>query len=250
MDTFLQEFPAQISAAFSAASSIDPQTGRVVSNFSHFNPAPRPGFASKFFLYLTGTGGPALVLAAGNVNYPLVGAGIAYPQDTAFALSGAYGFSFVQQNGGQENDGTGQMTADATGAFPLAGVVDNVLSTGQGFTGSFTADPCSIAVAVLGCFPATIDSRDPAGSGTNAFLLPSLATHFYEIDPDHGFFVETDLVDPNTATGVVSFGYYARRCDVTDPTGASCQQDGLRRTGKRKLNRHPVHDSSLAIVYK
>jgi hypothetical protein len=36
----------------------------------------------------------------------------------------------------------------------------------------------------------------------------------YIVDPSHGFFVETDPVNPNSSSGVVSFGYYAARTPV------------------------------------
>ena len=46
------------------------------------------------------------------------------------------------------------------------------------------------------------------------FEFSPFAVDYYIIDPSHGFFVETDLVNPNSSSGVVSFGYYAARTPV------------------------------------
>ena len=220
-DTFLQAFAdpntgepdGQISTAFDGTYTIA-STGRVVLSLKHFSPPPKPAFQTRFFLYLTGDGNPALALTVGGpTNYQLVGAGIAYPQGSPLTFSGNYGFSFSQQNGGQENDGTGQMTVDSTAAFPILGVVDNALGSSQGLRGTLGSDPCSTVVEVPGCIAVNLESKDNDGNGTSAFLTPSLAARVYEIDQDRGFFVETDMLDPNNP-GVVSFGYYARRCDV------------------------------------
>ena len=229
-DTFLQQYfnpntgtvGAQISASFDGTYTIDAVTGHVVATLKDFSPRPSPGYQPRFFFYPTGNGNPPLVLASGGTNYPLVGAGIAYPQTSTLTFSGDYGFSFTQQNGGQENDGTGQMTVDPTAPYPLLGIVDSAIASGQSFRGTFTSDPCSPVVDVPGCFPGTLQSADAAGNGTNAFLTASgsLAAHFYKIDQDHGFFVETDLVDLNNPSGVVSFGYYARR-SLPVPPGSS-----------------------------
>jgi hypothetical protein len=55
-----------------------------------------------------------------------------------------------------------------------------------------------------------------SNSTGSAFISanPTIALDYYIIDPEHGFFVETDLVNPNTPSGVVSFGYYATRNPV------------------------------------
>ncbi len=223
-DTFLQAYSnpitgttgAQISASFDGTYTIDAITGRVVASLKDFSPRPSPSYQPRFFFYSTGTGNSPLVLASGGTNYSLVGAGIAYPQTSTLTFSGDYGFSFTQQNGGEENDGIGQMTVDPTASYPLLGIVDSAIANRQSFRGTFTSDPCSTLVGVPGCFPGTLQSADAAGNGTNAFLTASgsLAAHFYKIDQNQGFFVETDLVDPVSPSGVVSFGYYARRCDV------------------------------------
>ena len=70
--------------------------------------------------------------------YPALGIGIAYPQQQpasglTFGNPATYGVSFTQQGGltGAENDGTGQMTASASGANgTLTGVIDEFANIG------------------------------------------------------------------------------------------------------------------------
>src|SRR5262249_39755470 len=123
-DTSMQGAFAQIDASFVGAYVSDTRgLGRVQTNFRTFSPRPSPGYQPVYIFYLTGNGGPLLVLRGGGINYPAVATGIAYPQSTGpLALNGGYGFSFTQQNG-SENDGTGQMTANA-GAQTVSGIAD------------------------------------------------------------------------------------------------------------------------------
>jgi hypothetical protein len=51
----------------------------------------------------------------------------------------------------------------------------------------------------------------PATNAGQVFDFSPFAVDFYVIDHGHGFFVETDLLNPNAPSGVVSFGYYAAR---------------------------------------
>jgi len=210
-DTFLQAngaqgtAGAQIRAAFTGAYLVDTKgTGRVRVNISHLFPSPKPVIEPVFFLYLTGNGNPPLVLDAGdfniNRNYPSLGVGIAYPQSSGpLTFGGEYGFSFTQSNNGSENDGSGQMTANsATGV--LSEIADINVAFGPTFSNSFT-DSFSVPPPSNGVFPGTMFNS-------------SAAMDYYIIDPSHGFFIETDLVNPNSPTGVVSFGYYAARTPV------------------------------------
>jgi hypothetical protein len=44
---------------------------------------------------------------------------------------------------------------------------------------------------------------------------PLITVNFYVIDPNHGFFVETDLINQSAQqTGQVSLGYYAARSPI------------------------------------
>jgi len=60
--------------------------------------------------------------------------------------------------------------------------------------------------------------------GTNNSIVnsvvftPQIGVDFYTIDPGHGLFVETDLVNatPPEQQGQVSFGYYATRHPLCD----------------------------------
>jgi hypothetical protein len=185
-DTLLQQNGAQgnagsgISAAFSGIYSVDTKgTGRVLPIFTHFSPPTKPSFSPKLIFYLTGKGNPALVLdgsdTSGAINYPSVGAGIAYPQSAApFTFGGDYGFSFTQQNG-TENDGTGAMTANSS-ANTLSGVVDansafNPTSNNP-ITGTFATPNAN------GRFPSTFASP--------IFDASPFAMEYYAIDSDHG----------------------------------------------------------------
>lgn len=237
MDTFLQAYSnpvtgtvgAQISASFNGTTAVDTKgIGRVRSAFTGFAPPAKPGFAPAFIFYLTGSGScpadrscPALFLANGGKNYPFLGAGIAYPQTAPLTFGGDYGFSFTQQNGGEETDGTAQFTADSTTNPPtLSGFADVSIYGGdvqsaQAFSGTFNSP------ASNGLFAATLENGSSDNPSSNAFISSPFAADFYIIDQDHGFFIETDLVDPNAPSGLVSFGYYACRNSVTGPATCS-----------------------------
>jgi len=205
---------AQISAAFDSKYAVD-STGRTTLNQFVFNPKPHHGYSPTLFFYLTGltgSGNPAaLVLQAGDttvgsIYYPSVGTGIAYQQSTASAtFSGDYGFSFTQEFNGAENDGTAQMNANAAA---VSGVADSPVGPASPFIGTFMTPQASA--------PFAGDFFDDTSLGNSGFPFTvgnnannGFAVNYYFIDPDHGFFVETDLV--SQGSGQVSFGYYAAR---------------------------------------
>jgi hypothetical protein len=209
---------AQISAAFNGTYSVDSSgTGRASLTSLTINPEPKRNYQPVWFFYLTGNGNPPLLLEGGDQPYPLLGAGIAYPQSTATpAFSGDYGFSFTQeQSGSGENDGTAQLNASATTTPPaLSGIADLNVDFGanqdQPFTGTFSAPSATgpFAGALLGTNNNNVSS---------VAFSPQIAVDFYLIDPGHGFFVETDLVTQGAEqNGQVSFGYYAARTPVCD----------------------------------
>jgi hypothetical protein len=238
---------AQISAAFTGTYAVDSPTGSCGASSgtivvgtgrgcltpSSFTPAPSPTYGPELFFYLTNpTGtGEALVLGLGdtgsspNLHYPSIGTGIAFAQSTMTpTFSGDYGFSFTQEDG-SENDGTAQINANATNQN-LSGFADSSTNAGlpglpdQSFSGTF-ASPSSSAP-----FPGALENTDQstAFSVGNNNTTNEFAVDYYFIDPSHGFFVETDLVNavpptiPPTPSGQVSFGYYAART----PLCASC----------------------------
>jgi hypothetical protein len=174
--------------------------GRFRLNFNQFFPTPQTTFRPKLIFFLTSPGGPALVMNAGGeeLNTPALGTGIAYPQGTPpFSFSGPYGVSFTQMNGA-ENDGTGQMTAQPTSNPPsLSGAVDDSAG-GVGTPLPPLAD--------------TFALPDSNGHFTGTFLGTNAA--YYLIDSGHGFFVETDLVNPGS--GQVGVGYFEVRTPVCD----------------------------------
>ena len=171
--------------------------GRYRLTFNHFAPAPQTLFRPKLTFYLTSPGEPALILHAGGeeLTTPSVGTGIAYPQgNPPFAFSGSYATSFTQENG-SENDGSGQMTAQPASNPPtLSGVVDDS-ANGVGN---------SLPLADTFALP------DSNGHFTGTFLESNAA--YYLVDSGHGFFVETDLVNPGS--GQVAVGSFASRTPV------------------------------------
>jgi len=239
----------QISATFDEVTNFVDVDGKVSTTFEGFNPAPKQSFQSRFFFYLTGNG-PALVLADGNAIYPFLGAGIAYPQSTSLTFpdhnyGGVYGFNYIQQNGG-EFDATAELTANPIAPPPcstsgpttsgtFSGCADvsqpGFVVTGQSFSGTFPSPYTNdCATSVPGCFTGTFSNGSTSVAFTSGLLDSigngTLAADFYLIDPDHGFFVETDL-PAQSAVGVsqVTFGYFAARCPVTlPPTSCSTSQ--------------------------
>lgn len=207
-DTFFQQnynqppnyTGAQISSSFVGTYTLDKAgAGRVRVALKGFVPPVHPSITQSFIFYLTGNGNPPLVLDAGDGtgNYPSVGSGIAYPRAAQRALSGDYGFNLVQENG-NENDGTGQFTANATGQ-----TVSGIFDMNYGFTAAFNN-------ALTGTFQAP----DAQGRFAGTLFNSANPVVYYPIDAAHGFVVETDLVNPGS--GQVSLGYYATRTPVCD----------------------------------
>lgn len=212
---------AQISAHIVSGTYAVDANGRALFNNFVFDPSPRHGYDPTLFLYLTGLSGTsdpaALVLAAGDttigsIYYPSIGTGVAYQQSTAAAtFLGDYGMSFTQQNG-TENDGTAAMTVNAASTPAVSGFADTS-SGGQGnsFLGTFSGPTSAVP------FSGTLYANPNFAGNANVFPLvgsgPSpMTVDYYFIDPDHGFWAETDLV--SAASGQVSFGYYAGRAPL------------------------------------
>jgi hypothetical protein len=232
---------AQISAQFTGTYAVDsasgncgatsgsvvPGTGRACLTPSTFTPTPNPTYSPELFFYLTGLTGAgdpaALVLGVGNIgpspnlHYPSLGTGIAYVQSSAVAtFSGTYGMSFTQENG-SENDGTAQMTVNPTGTPQISGAADSttttpddVTLTDHAFTGSFAGPQSATAFAggIFDAVPDNVPNSGPFNVAPNDTNNGFSVDYFY-IDAEHGFFVETDLINPSPGSGQVSFGYYA-----------------------------------------
>ena len=228
---------AQVSSTFNATFSYKPGIGRVtapVPPTSYSSQPPCKGFGSHFIFYLTGNGSlgscpadtadngncPALVLSYGNGNYPFIGTGIAYPQATSsLTFNGDYGSTFTQLSSGGEIDASAKVTVDSTGN--LSGVADATpFSSGMAapFAGS-PANNCVPGTSVNGSFVELLSGNPPFVSPNQPFCAD-----FYEIDSDHGFFVETDLTNSNSPSGVVSFGCYARSSLPVPPASASVKR--------------------------
>lgn len=238
---------AQISAAFTGTYAVDSSssscgatsgtvvagTGRACLTPATFTPAPSPVYSPELFFYLTNptATGEALVLGIGdigsapNLHYPSIGTGVAYPQSTnAPAFSGDYGLTFTQVNP-TETDGSGQIIVNQTPTAVLpncqvpvqiCGLADASDGDGQdnSFLGTFTSPSTAPFSGTLYANP-----TPPTGVFDNVFpLAPNqpMTVNYYFIDPDHGFFVETDLVSPSPGSGQVSFGYYAARTPLCE----------------------------------
>ena len=203
-------------------------------------PTPHP----HFVLYLTGNGTPPLVLYAGgeDLNFPAIGAGIAYPQtanaSTAFGNPETYGVSFTQQGSGAENDGTARMTSTSSSiSGTLTGLADDLSNSQFTGTGPFSLlDSFTLPADALGRISGTFMNVPPGGIGPYV--------EYYLVDQNHGFFVETDLLNPSVALpGQVALGYLAQACDVTSST--SCQaaaQQSSRRSGRSSRGRVKDHE--------
>lgn len=222
MDTFLAlntvqgTSGAQISATFNGTYSVDASgSGRTALTLTNFNPNPTRGYLPTLFFYLTGSGSQntPLVLEAGDSHYPSLGTGVGYAQSPSPTFGGDYGMIFTQQQFGfSENDGTAQMTVDPT-ANSLAGFADVNLDFGtnldQPFTGNFSSPAAS------GVFAGTLVGTNNNLVSSVAFF-PPIAVNFYAVDANHGFFIETDLLNavPPQEPGQVSLGYYVTRIPV------------------------------------
>lgn len=153
-------------------------TGRVTTSLI-FNGSPGP----SWMLYLTGDAStPALILQVDKA--PIETAGAAYTQATPGAYTAGsfnlnYAMNFVAFPTGQEDDGTGQVTADGISA--LAGTMDTnydfAPTTGEALTGTFTADPS-------GRFqPSTLTEGTVFGPANVVFyVVDSTRVVFIEID--------------------------------------------------------------------
>ena len=229
--------PGAVSGELSGGYQIDAQgIGRANLTGLKFNPAPSKAFHPTIDFYLTGTGSsdPALVLfAAGeDKNYPALGVGIAYPQQqpanaNTFGNGELFGLNFTEQSG-LEVDGTGEMTATLNQGSPggtLAGLVD---LAGPNFGATLNDS--------FNCPESSPSCPDSFGRFSNSTFLGTGAA-YYMIDNNDGYFLETDLLSTFIAGGTpqVTLGYFAQRCDVTNPT--DCQQASRKSAKTRARSR-------------
>lgn len=227
--------PVQISDGFQAVYAVGPGnnptiltdpngTGRFYiplstttgsPNFTFSTPTNGTGPAWVF--YLSGTGGPALMLDA-DVEPSLasglgggVGAGIAYPIATGASFSGSYGTIFTQNIYAPEDDAVGQVNVKGNA---LSGIVD-INNPG----GAIAIDDTSLS----GSFQISAISDRLTGTLSDIFFTTIMGTTnanlsmaFYPIDSTQGFFVENDLADSsgNFVSGDLTFGYYTSRTPV------------------------------------
>jgi hypothetical protein len=164
---------------------VDPSgIGRVLAT-TNFGSA---GTGPSFVFYLTGTGGPMLVLETdqapgGGVPGGGVGAGIAYPQATGtISYNGKYGLNLTANNFGTEVDASAVINVDGAGGTFAGG--GNI-----GSTATFMSN-------ANGRFPGSLNLMD---SGNNPISVGQGA--FYIAGPNQGFFIENDGVQ-------VSLGYF------------------------------------------
>ncbi len=209
-DKFLAAVGSEISDSFKGRYSVDSKgTGRVNSHINFPHRSTEPG--AELIFYLTGNGNPPLVLDAdGDVNFfgPVaVGTGVAYPQASPpFSFSGKYGFSFAQNQSGSESDATAVMNVDGT-AQTLSGIVDTNFFFSPALNTPLTGTFQTSQTGPLNRFTGTLFNQFfPANMDNNS----DIAVAYYIIDPNHGFFAETDPINTNAVT----FGYFATRTPV------------------------------------
>jgi hypothetical protein len=103
------------------------------------------------------------------------------------------------------------------------------------------ANPFSWTIA-----PPGSSGRFAGAFNGQVFGFSPFAVDYYIIDPSHGFFVKTDLANPNSSSGVVSFGYYAART----PVCATCfkQDQGTPELTSRTLQRKPNEVGTSARI--
>jgi len=179
-------------------------TGRVTAttNFGSAGPGP------QFVFYLTGNGGPTLVL---DTDATGTGGGIVYPQASgAPSFAGAYGLKF---DAGDGTDASGQMNADG-----VAGTLTGLSST-DAFGGSAPLMG-TFALSASTRFDGTLTLTSLGGVVTNTGA-------FYIADPTQGFFIENDGVQ-------VSLGYFAAQTALTQ------NSHGARAQRRRPLSRPRV----------
>ena len=185
-------------------------------NFTFSNSSNGTGPAWVF--YLTGNGGPALMLDAdiepSLFSNPLgsgggVATGIAYPMVAGASFSGSFGTIFTQKLLGSEDDVAGEIYANGNS---LSGIVD--INTASG---PLATDDNSLS----GSFQNSPVHGRLRGTLSDAFFFNDLGTTnlsmaFYPIDSSQGFFVENDLTDSSgtPVSGDLTFGYYAAQIPV------------------------------------
>jgi hypothetical protein len=177
------------------------------------------GTGPGLVFYLTGNGGPALILDAdaeptlnsGSLSGGGVGTGIAYPVVAGASFSGRYGTTFAQ-NIGFEQDAVGEITATGTA---VSGVLDinsasfQVVAADTSLSGTYQNS--AIGNRLTGTLA---DAFFFNAQGTvNAQNNPVVSMAFYPIDSTQGFFIENDLADSmgNLLSGSLTLGYYAAR---------------------------------------
>jgi hypothetical protein len=81
----------------------------------------------------------------------------------------------------------------------------------QPFEGTFNSPSASAP------FPGTLaDVNQGAPFTITNINTDEFSVDYYYIDPSHGFFIETDLVNPSPGSAQVSFGYYAVRTPLCE----------------------------------
>ncbi len=154
-------------------------TGRVQANTTYGSHGAGPSLD----FYLTGNlTTPALILQVDNT--PMETVGVAYTQAPGppgvSSFSGSYGIGFTAFPSGGEDDGTGQLNADGTGAFSGNGDIN---------ISPFTPTP---NVGMAGTFTASSTPGRFTGTLTASSVFSTSPLAFYIVDGTRLVFIETD----------------------------------------------------------
>jgi hypothetical protein len=157
----------------------------------------------ELIFYLSGNGGPALVLDS-DPTASALGVGIAFPQAASPSFSGNYGLNWSNLS---QSTASGFSTSDTTGNMKVDSVT-NMLS------GLVDEGPSSLgqnALSLTGIIHALSAAGSFSGSMTavgSGFGSNTVMVDYYLADSNHGFVIETDFQNS------LLLGYFAARIPV------------------------------------
>lgn len=142
-----------------------------------------PGDAGTFAFYLTGGGSPAMLVELDS-NSQTTGA--AFPQASgpfsASSFSGPFGMNFTENALVNEEDATGQVSADGIGSFTGLTDANEV----------FLVPPSPTNIPLSGTFTANSNGRFTGTMNGGGLFGGTISVAFYVVDNTQILFIETD----------------------------------------------------------